>query len=45
MIYTVISSDEETKVVQAIKKIDPEAFINTIQTKYLSGNFFMKKND
>lgn len=45
MIYTVISSDEEYKLVQEIKKIDKEAFINTIKTKSLTGNFFMKKND
>lgn len=45
MIYTVISSNEEFKLVQSIKEVDPDAFINTIQTKFLKGNFFMKKND
>lgn len=45
MIYAVISSNEEFKLVQSIKELDPDAFINTIQTKFLRGNFFMKKND
>lgn len=45
IIYTVISSDEEFKLVSLIKEADQEAFINTIQTKFLKGNFFLKRND
>lgn len=45
IIYAVISSNEEFKLIRLIKEVDPDAFINTIQTKFLKGNFFMKKND
>ena len=45
MLYTVISSDEEYKLVRSIKKTDPGAFVNILQTKMLKGNFIMKKQD
>ena len=45
MLYTIISSDEEDKLVRSIKKTDPNAFVNILQTKVLKGNFFMKKQD
>lgn len=45
MLYTVISSDEEFKLVRSIKKADPGAFVNSLQTKMLKGNFIMKKQD
>lgn len=45
MLYTVISSDTEEKLVREIKKTDPMAFVNILQTKMLKGNFIMKKQD
>ena len=45
MLYTVVSSDEEDKLVRSIKKADPNAFVNILQTKMLKGNFIMKKQD
>ena len=45
MLYTVISSDEEFKLVRSIKESDPGAFVNIMQTKMLKGNFIMKKQD
>lgn len=45
MLYTVVSSDEEDKLVRSIKKTDPKAFVNILQTKMLKGNFIMKKQD
>ena len=45
MLYTVISSDEEFKLVRSIKNADPGAFVNILQTKMLKGNFIMKKQD
>ena len=45
MLYTVVSSDEEDKLVRSIKKTDPQAFVNILQTKMLKGNFIMKKQD
>ena len=45
MLYTVVSSDEEDKLVRSIKKANPNAFVNILQTKMLKGNFIMKKQD
>ena len=45
MLYTVVSSDEEEKLIRSIKKADPHAFVNVLQTKMLKGNFIMKKQD
>lgn len=45
MLYTVISSDTEEKLIREVKKTDPMAFINIFQTKMLKGNFIMKKQD
>ena len=38
MLYTVISSDTEEKLIREVKKTDPMAFINIFQTKMLQGN-------
>ena len=43
MIYTVVSTNQEEKLFQNIKKIDPQAFINVLETKTLRGNFHMEK--
>ena len=45
MLYTVVSSDEEEKLLRSIKKTDPLAFVNILQTKMLKGNFIMKRQD
>lgn len=45
MLYTVVSSDEEDKLLRSIKKTDPQAFVNILQTKMLKGNFIMKRQD
>jgi uncharacterized membrane-anchored protein YitT (DUF2179 family) len=45
MLYTVVSSDEEEKLVREVKKTDSMSFINILQTKMLKGNFIMKKQD
>ena len=45
MLYTVVSSDEEDKLLRSIKKTDPAAFVNILQTKMLKGNFIMKRQD
>ncbi|MCH5293002.1 MAG: YitT family protein [Treponema sp.] len=45
MLYTVVSADEEEKLLRSIKKADPLAFVNILQTKMLKGNFIMKKQD
>lgn len=45
MLYTIISSDSEEKLIREVKKTDQMAFINILQTKMLKGNFIMKKQD
>ncbi len=45
MLYSVVSSDQEKFIVKEIKEIDPEAFINILQSKDINGKFFMRKND
>ena len=45
MLYTVISSDEEEKLIRSIKQCDPQAFVNIMQTRMLKGKFNMKKQD
>lgn len=43
MIYTIVGKDQEPKLVHAIMKIDPKAFVNILETKTLFGNFNMQK--
>ncbi len=43
LVYSVVSSDESKKVIHAVKKNDPEAFVNAIKTEELSGRFYQKK--
>ena len=45
MLYTVVSGDQARKISMGIKKIDPVAFINILQSKDLVGNFFMRATD
>ena len=45
MLYTVVSSEEEDKLLRSIKAADPSAFVNILQTKMLKGNFIMKRQD
>lgn len=45
MLYTVVSSEEEDKLLRSIKAADPGAFVNILQTKMLKGNFIMKRQD
>jgi uncharacterized membrane-anchored protein YitT (DUF2179 family) len=45
MLYTVVSTQESTKLIKEIKKIDSSAFINLLETKELLGRFFSRPND
>ena len=42
LVYSVVSSDESKKVIHAVKKEDPEAFVNAIRTEELSGRFYQR---
>ena len=39
MLYSVVSSDEAAPVMRAIKEIDPGAFVNSIKTERIGGQF------
>ena len=43
MIYTSVGKDQEPQLVHKIMQIDPNAFVNVLETKALLGNFNMQK--
>ena len=45
MLYSVVSSNESSKLEKAIKQKDPSAFINVIQSKEIVGRFFKHSVD
>ncbi|MCR5528672.1 MAG: YitT family protein [Saccharofermentans sp.] len=45
MVYSVIDSSELTNIMEEIRKIDPDAFINAIRTDRISGRFYMRPQD
>lgn len=42
IVYSVVSKEEYVHVVHKIKKFEPEAFINAINTDSLTGNFYQR---
>jgi uncharacterized membrane-anchored protein YitT (DUF2179 family) len=44
LIYSVVSADEKTILVNAIKKKDPGAFVNIVTSKQILGKFYRKPN-
>lgn len=42
LVYSVVSSDESKKVVNAIREVDPHSFINTVKTQELAGLFYQR---
>ena len=45
VVYSVVSTHESTRVISAIKDVDPAAFINTIKTEKVKGRFYHKPKD
>ena len=45
MVYSVISSSDSKKVIKTVKEIDPNAFINSMRTSEIRGNFYMRAKD
>ncbi len=45
MLYTVVSSSESGKLEKEIRSVDPNAFINVLQSKEIIGRFFRRAND
>jgi uncharacterized membrane-anchored protein YitT (DUF2179 family) len=45
MLYSVVSAAEVTGLVAAIRKVDPDAFINVLKTEQLNGRFYQAPKD
>ena len=45
MVYSVISGSDSKKAIQLIRDIDPDAFVNSIRTTELRGNFYIRPRD
>ena len=45
MVYSVVSADEVKRVITNVRSVDPRAFINSIKTNSLTGQFYRRPND
>ncbi len=45
VVYSIVSADDKKKVNMAIRKIDPEAFVNTVHSQSVSGKFYLEPKD
>lgn len=45
IVYSVVSSAESKRIIQAVKHVDPHAFINVIKTERVAGKFYQRPND
>lgn len=45
MVYSVVSSAESKHVINAVREVDEQAFINAVKTSRLSGRFYQKPED
>ena len=45
MVYSVISGEDVKPTLQAVKDADPEAFVNSIHSTEIRGNFYMRPKD
>lgn len=45
ILYSVVGRDEVRRVLNSVKKTDPQAFVNMIRTESLSGRFYQRPND
>ena len=45
ILYSIVYSNEVTPLINAIRQVDPEAFINVIKTEQINGRFFKRPKD
>jgi uncharacterized membrane-anchored protein YitT (DUF2179 family) len=45
MLYSVVSANEVSLLMAAIKKIDERAFVNVLRTEQINGKFFQRRRD
>ncbi len=45
IVYSIVSAADTRKIIPKIKEIDPNAFINSVRTEEITGNFYMRPRD
>ena len=45
IVYSIVSAADTRKLIPLIKEMDPHAFINSIKTEEVMGNFYMRPRD
>ena len=45
ILYSVVSSEELKQVLKAVKKVDPNSFVNVIRTERVEGRFYQRPNE
>ena len=45
IVYSIVSASDTRKIIPKIREIDPNAFINSIRTEEIMGNFYMRPRD
>ncbi|WP_029674361.1 YitT family protein [Butyrivibrio sp. VCB2006] len=45
IVYSIVSASDTRKLIPMIKELDPNAFVNSIRTEEVMGNFYMRPRD
>ena len=45
IVYSIVSASDTRKLIPLIKELDPHAFVNSIRTEEIMGNFYMRPRD
>ncbi len=45
IVYSIVSASDTRKLIPMIKELDPHAFVNSIRTEEIMGNFYMRPRD
>ncbi len=45
IVYSIVSAADTRKIIPKVREIDPNAFINSIRTEEITGNFYMRPRD
>ncbi|MCR5558250.1 MAG: YitT family protein [Butyrivibrio sp.] len=45
IVYSIVSASDTRKLIPKIKGLDPGAFINSVRTEEITGNFYMRPRD
>ncbi len=45
IVYSIVSASDTRKLIPKIREIDPNAFINSVRTEEMLGNFYMRPRD